>query len=86
MAFWVDKTEKLADKDAFSGGSNVAITGALYAPVHEVDYTGSSSATSGCTQIISYTVDFTGSANFKHNCNGVGISDPTLKSQIVVSE
>jgi len=86
MAFWVDKTEKLGDKDAFSGGSNVAITGALYAPVHEVDYTGSSSATTGCTQIISYIVNFTGATNFQHNCTGVGVSDPTIRSQILVSE
>jgi hypothetical protein len=82
MAIWVDKTEKSGDKDAISGGSLVSITGALYAPDHEVDYTGSATATSNCTQIVSNTVVFSGSSNLQHTCAGVGVSDPLTKIAI----
>ena len=75
MAFWVDQNEKSGDKDAFSGGSNVAITGTIYAPDHEVDYTGSASATSPCTQIVADIINFSGSASFQSNCGGVGVAE-----------
>jgi hypothetical protein len=76
IAFWVDKGNSSNGKDQFNGGSNVAITGAIYAPSQEVDYTGSSSATSSCTQIVANKIDFTGAADFQHNCAGIGVSDP----------
>lgn len=82
MAFWVDKAQKTGDKDTFSGGSEVTITGALYSPVHEVVYSGSSSAKSSCTQVVAYILTFSGSANFQHNCTGVGLSDPLTNAKL----
>ncbi len=77
MAIWIDKSVKAGNQQSFTGGSNVAITGAIYAPTQQVVYSGSSSAASSCTQIVADTIEFTGAANLQHNCGGVGISDPT---------
>jgi hypothetical protein len=60
----------------------MAVTGTIYAPVHEVDYTGSSTATTGCTQLVSYIIKFTGTANFSHGCAGTGVSDPLTNAKL----
>jgi hypothetical protein len=79
IAFWVDKNAPTggSSKDQFTGGSNLAITGAIYAPSQDVDYTGSSSATSSCSQIVANNINFTGGATFQHSCAGTGVSDPS---------
>jgi Flp pilus assembly protein TadG len=76
IAVWVAAAVP-SNKSQFTGGSNVAIKGAIYAPTQEVDYTGSSSATTSCTQIVANNINFTGSAAFQHNCSGTGVSDPS---------
>jgi Flp pilus assembly protein TadG len=60
-------------------GSSVSITGAIYAPSEEVDYTGGSSAGTGCTQIVAQTVQLLqllGGSFLQHNCDRTGVSDP----------
>jgi Flp pilus assembly protein TadG len=77
IVFWA-ATEPSAGAllDAFNGGSNNTITGAVYSPYHQVNYTGSSKSGTGCTQLIGRYLNFSGSATFNHNCNGVGTLDP----------
>jgi hypothetical protein len=57
----------------FVGNSaSVTITGVIYAPNADVQYTGNTGATATCTQIVSKTVEFGGnSINLTGNCSSV---------------
>jgi hypothetical protein len=68
MAFWQDARSGTNTTDSITGGGNVNIVGAVYAPEAQVTYSGSASATSTCTQLIGYQVIFSGSATLQSNC------------------
>lgn len=82
IAFWVDKNAPSNGKEQFNGGANMAITGALYAPSEEVDYTGSSTVTSTCTQIVANNIVFSGGNGdtLESDCAGTGVSQPAGSS------
>ena len=82
VAIWVDPKAPMAT-DKFNGGSTENITGAIYAPTGQVEYTGGASTTTGCTQIVALTVTFTGNANFGNSCTNSGISEPLLPPALV---
>lgn len=82
IAIWVDKNAPMGT-DKFAGGSTQNITGAMYLPSQQVNYTGGSATGSSCTQLVALTVTFTGNANFAHNCTGDGISEPLLPPALV---
>ncbi len=75
MAFWQDGPLSSNTQDSITGGGNVDIVGAVYAPRAQIIYSGSASATSSCTQLIGYTINFSGSATLQNNCPA-GVLNP----------
>jgi Flp pilus assembly protein TadG len=76
IALWADGRLP-NNSDNLTGSSAPKITGAIYAPSHNVKYAGNSlSATSGCEQLIAYTIQVNGTTTFDHSCDGVGTLDP----------
>ena len=57
-----------------SGGSVWNVTGAVYLPNSPLTWSGS--GTSPCTQLVARTININGSGVLKHECAGVGVSDP----------
>jgi hypothetical protein len=57
-------------------GKTQNINGAIYLPGRQVKYSGGSASVTRCSQLIAQTVTFTGNSYFRHDCAGVGLSDP----------
>jgi hypothetical protein len=70
VLFFVDETASHNDQVAISGGSSTHLTGGLFFPSVEVDYTGSAtSGVSACTELVGYKLVISGSAQFSlTNC------------------
>jgi len=83
IVFWNAGTTSSA-KNQVTGGSAQSITGAMYAPSEEVDYTGGSSTGTGCTQIVAKIVQLSGGSYFHHDCAGTGVSDPASSSRVAL--
>jgi hypothetical protein len=83
IVFWNAGTTSSA-KNQVTGGSSGSITGAIYAPSEEVDYTGGSSTGTGCTQIVADIVQLSGGSYFQHNCANTGVSDPASSSRVAL--
>ncbi len=66
----------------FNGGSSMTLQGALYMPVSNVTFNGSSDAENGCTQIVANTVDLSGSSDLAVSCEGAG-TEEILSSEVV---
>ena len=62
--------------DTFDGARNQNINGAIYLPDRQVKYAGGSPSATRCSQLIARAVTFTGTSYFRHDCAGLGISDP----------
>jgi hypothetical protein len=75
VALWADGYAP-ANRDSFDGGSNQNINGSIYLPRRQVKYSGGSPAGTHCSQLIAQAVMFTGNSYFRHNCAGMGLSDP----------
>lgn len=71
IAIWLDKRAR-GSLD-FSGSPNLNITGAVYAPGSDVNWSGNGN--SPCTQLIANTITLSGSSKFKHDCTGLGVAD-----------
>lgn len=84
MAFWLDGVAKGGNTDNFTAGSTQSVTGVVYGPKRSVVFAGSSSATSPCLQIVARTVEFSGNTTLKHDCAGVGLSEPTSTTSKLV--
>ena len=84
ILFWVDKNAPSNGKNQVTGGATGSLTGAIYAPSEEVDYTGGSSTGTGCTQVVAWIVGFSGNSAFQHSCAGTGVSDPVSAGQVVL--
>ena len=76
IVFWVDKNAPSSTVNAFSNGSSMNLTGAVYAPSSQITDAGGFSV-SNCTQLIAYTFNISNGATLSHNCSGTGVSDPT---------
>ena len=72
IALWIDK--RATSNFSVSGGSLWNITGAYYMPNAALSWNGSGS--SPCTQLVAKTISISGSGVLKHDCAGVGVSDP----------
>ena len=58
-----------------NGGASIDLTGALYFPNGNVNYTGGAETGSGsCMQIVAQTVSFSSDAKMNINCSGSGMS------------
>ena len=60
---------------SFGGSSTMNVTGALYTPSAEITISGSNGS-AACTQVIARTVVLNGNTTVRHECTGIGISDP----------
>lgn len=83
IAIWDTNPTMTSNGDTFNGGSTENITGSIYAPNQQLNYSGGSSTTTGCTQLVALTVTFTGNANFGNSCTNSGISEPPLPPALV---
>ena len=75
IAIWVDGHAQ-ATSDRLDGGRTQNINGAIYQPGRQVKYSRGSLSTTRCSQLIAHAVTFTGNSYFRHDCAGVGLSDP----------
>jgi hypothetical protein len=75
LAIWMHRNAPSTATVNFGGGSTLSITGAIYAASAGVTISGSNGS-SGCTQIVARTIVFNGNNTIRHDCSGVGISDP----------
>ena len=75
IAIWVDGHAP-ATSDRLDGGKTQNINGEIYLPGRQVKYSGGSASVTRCSQLIAQTVTFTGNSYFRHDCAGVGLSDP----------
>jgi Flp pilus assembly protein TadG len=83
IAIWDTNPIMTANGEKFNGGSTENITGAIYTPNQQVNYSGGSSTSTGCTQLVALTVTFTGNANFGNSCTNSGVSEPLLPPALV---
>lgn len=72
IALWIDK--RASAGFSVSGGSVWNVTGAMYVPNGALTWSGS--GTSPCTQLVARTINLNGSGVLRHECAGVGVSDP----------
>ena len=56
-----------------SGNINSTMTGALYFPVTDIEFRGTSDVADGCTQIVAKSVDFGGDSNLRSKCEFTGV-------------
>lgn len=73
IAIWIDK-RATASSMAVTGSAVWNVTGAIYVPNSALTWAGS--GTSPCTQLVAKTISISGSGQLKHDCAGVGVSDP----------
>ena len=58
----------------FNGGATMDLTGALYFPKGNINYTGGASLGGSCTQMIAQTITFGGDAEMNTACSNSGMS------------
>jgi hypothetical protein len=75
IAIWIDEHAPPAGA-ILDGGNTQNVKGALYLPSRRVRYSGGSPSGSGCSQLVALTIAFTGNSYFRHDCAGVGVSNP----------
>ena len=75
IAVWMHRNAPTTAAIDFGGGSSLAIVGAIYAANAPVTVSGNNGSAK-CTQVVARTITFNGNNTFKHDCGGVGISDP----------
>ncbi len=74
IAWWIHRNATSSTL-SFGGGSTLNIVGAIYAANTAVTVSGNNGSAK-CTQVVAKTITFNGNNTFKHDCGGVGISDP----------
>lgn len=73
VVFYGDRNAPASDVNLFNGGANLQLTGVLYFPSQELQFTGGSAVGGAvCTHLIARTVNFGGNAIVKNNCDTVG--------------
>jgi hypothetical protein len=75
IAVWMHRSAPTSSTIDFGGGASLAIVGAIYAANAAVTVSGNNGSAK-CTQIVARAITFNGNNTFKHDCGGVGISDP----------
>lgn len=75
IAVWMHRNATSGSTVDFGGGSTLSIVGAIYAANAAVTVSGNNGSAK-CTQVVARTITFNGNNTFKHDCGGVGISDP----------
>lgn len=75
VAVWMHRNAAASKSINFGGGSTLNIVGAIYGANADVTVSGSNGS-AACTQVVARTITFNGNNTFRHECTGVGISDP----------
>lgn len=75
IAVWMHRNAPASSTIDFGGGSTLAIVGAIYGANTAVTVSGNNGS-ARCTQVVARTITFNGNNSFRHECTGVGISDP----------
>jgi hypothetical protein len=75
IAIWVDRRAPSGGA-TLDGGKSQNINGAIYMPSQRVHYSGGAPDGIRCSQLVAATVAFTGNSYFRHDCAGVGLSNP----------
>lgn len=70
--------------NSFLGGANLNLSGVLYFPQQEVDFTGGASASPACLQIVARKVTFLGSSNIQNDPTACDTADVDPISRIQV--
>ena len=74
IVFFGDRNAPASNVNIFGGGASMDITGAIYLPTQQAQFSNGIANPSGCTQLIAGQIQFTGGANFSNNCAGMGTS------------
>jgi hypothetical protein len=86
VLFYMDIRAPLGTKVAFQGGSITQLTGGIFFPSAEVDFTGSSQAsTSNCLVVVGDFVQITGSSQYSTTFSTAGCAAdnvPTTQTQV----
>ncbi len=75
-----------ASNNVFNGGSTMEITGALYFPNGNLDFSGGGSISGNCTQIIGQTVSFSGDSSLELNCDSAGTTMAQVMNKVELVE
>lgn len=70
--------------NSFLGGATLNLSGVIYFPQQEVDFTGGASAAPACLQIVARKVTFLGSSNIQNNPTACSTADVDPISRIKV--
>lgn len=73
MLFMGSRTSGAGGISKFNGTPTSKLTGAIYFPKQEVEYTGNFSGNGGCTQIVAATVKWGGNTHFNVDCTTYGL-------------
>lgn len=73
LLFMGSRTSGAGGVSKFNGTANSHLTGALYFPKQEVEYTGNFTGNDGCTQIVAATVKWGGNTHFNVDCTAAGL-------------
>jgi len=86
VLMYVDQNAPLNSKVTFQGGSNTNLTGGLFFPSVEVDYTGSTVASaSNCTELVGDYIQINGNASYNTTFTTSGCAaDNTPTTQTAV--
>ncbi len=74
IVFFGDRNAPTTNVNVFNGGASMDITGAIYLPTQQAQFSNGIANPSGCTQLIAGQIQFTGAAYFSNNCAGMGTS------------
>lgn len=86
VTFFQDRRASVGNVNRFNGGSTMNISGVLYVPNGEIDFTGGNSTTGSCMQIIGRTVTFSGNSKATASCTVSGMSNITTPGSVTLVE
>jgi Flp pilus assembly protein TadG len=77
LAFFQSRSAPSTGSDSFSGGASQNITGAIYFPNQNVNYSGGTQTGSStqCTQLVALTITYSGGASFGNNNCPTGVAN-----------
>jgi hypothetical protein len=71
VLFYQDRSITSTTGAVFAGGASMSLSGTLYFPTTNVNYSNGTTATSTNTAIVADTISFAGGANFKYDSTGL---------------
>jgi Flp pilus assembly protein TadG len=72
VAIYVDRNDPV-NTDNISGTSSLGVTGSIYMPSQNINYSGGSSNGNPCTQLIALTITLSGGSSFGDSCGNLNV-------------